>query len=50
MAPEYAIRGYLIDKVDAYSFGVVASEIVSRKKKQKLQAIGRVCLPPWRVR
>ena len=46
MAPEYAIRGYLIDKADAYNFGVVASEIVSGKKQQKLQAIGRVCLPP----
>jgi hypothetical protein len=29
MAPEYAMRGYLIDKVDVYIFGVVALEIVS---------------------
>ncbi|KAF8024185.1 hypothetical protein BT93_F1393 [Corymbia citriodora subsp. variegata] len=31
MAPEYAMRGYLTDKVDVYSFGVVALEIVSGK-------------------
>ncbi|CAL5336236.1 unnamed protein product [Camellia sinensis] len=29
MAPEYAIRGYLTDKADVYSFGIVAFEIVS---------------------
>ncbi|GKV45304.1 hypothetical protein SLEP1_g52409 [Rubroshorea leprosula] len=29
MAPEYAMRGYLTDKVDVYSFGIVALEIVS---------------------
>lgn len=29
MAPEYAMRGYLTDKVDVYSFGVVMLEIVS---------------------
>ncbi|KAK4275517.1 hypothetical protein QN277_018588 [Acacia crassicarpa] len=29
MAPEYALRGYLTDKADIYSFGVVALEIVS---------------------
>ncbi|GMP66048.1 hypothetical protein CsSME_00026573 [Camellia sinensis var. sinensis] len=28
MAPEYAMWGYLTDKVDVYSFGVVALEIV----------------------
>ncbi|XP_022877328.1 probable LRR receptor-like serine/threonine-protein kinase At1g53440 [Olea europaea var. sylvestris] len=31
MAPEYAMRGYLTDKADIYSFGVVALEIVSGK-------------------
>ena len=31
MAPEYATRGYLTDKADIYSFGVVALEIVSGK-------------------
>ncbi|KAL0696549.1 hypothetical protein Bca4012_063729 [Brassica carinata] len=28
MAPEYAMRGHLTDKVDVYSFGIVALEIV----------------------
>ncbi|CAN6443561.1 unnamed protein product [Victoria cruziana] len=31
MAPEYATRGYLTDKADVYSFGIVALEIVSGK-------------------
>ena len=29
MAPEYAMRGYLTDKADVYSFGIVVLEIVS---------------------
>ncbi|XP_017641966.1 probable leucine-rich repeat receptor-like serine/threonine-protein kinase At3g14840 isoform X1 [Gossypium arboreum] len=29
MAPEYAMRGYLTDKADVYSFGIVILEIVS---------------------
>ncbi|KAK4285851.1 hypothetical protein QN277_002488 [Acacia crassicarpa] len=29
MAPEYAMHGYLTDKADIYSFGIVALEIVS---------------------
>ncbi|KAE9617051.1 putative protein kinase RLK-Pelle-DLSV family [Lupinus albus] len=29
MAPEYAMHGYLTDKADVYSFGLVALEIVS---------------------
>ncbi|KAK0602096.1 hypothetical protein LWI29_030289 [Acer saccharum] len=29
MAPEYAMRGYLTNKADVYSFGIVALEIVS---------------------
>ncbi|GAU31599.1 hypothetical protein TSUD_54230 [Trifolium subterraneum] len=29
MAPEYAMHGYLTDKADVYSFGIVAFEIVS---------------------
>ncbi|KAK1399190.1 putative leucine-rich repeat receptor-like serine/threonine-protein kinase [Heracleum sosnowskyi] len=29
MAPEYAMKGYLTDKADVYSFGIVALEIVS---------------------
>ncbi|KAL3646230.1 hypothetical protein CASFOL_011410 [Castilleja foliolosa] len=31
MAPEYAMRGYLTDKADVYSFGIVLLEIVSGK-------------------
>ncbi|CAI8593297.1 unnamed protein product [Vicia faba] len=29
MAPEYAMHGYLTDKADVYSFGIVALEVVS---------------------
>ncbi|KAL5716588.1 hypothetical protein ACHQM5_018256 [Ranunculus cassubicifolius] len=31
MAPEYAMKGYLTDKVDVYSFGVVVLEVISGK-------------------
>ncbi|WVZ00672.1 hypothetical protein V8G54_026741 [Vigna mungo] len=31
MAPEYAMHGYLTEKADVYSFGIVALEIVSGK-------------------
>ncbi|KMZ73976.1 putative Protein kinase [Zostera marina] len=31
MAPEYAMRGYLTDKADVYSFGIVVLEIISGK-------------------
>ncbi|XP_027927403.1 probable leucine-rich repeat receptor-like serine/threonine-protein kinase At3g14840 isoform X1 [Vigna unguiculata] len=31
MAPEYAMHGYLTDKADVYSFGIVALEIISGK-------------------
>ncbi|RDX62657.1 putative LRR receptor-like serine/threonine-protein kinase, partial [Mucuna pruriens] len=31
MAPEYAMHGYLTDKADVYSFGIVALEIVCGK-------------------
>ncbi|CAI8593285.1 unnamed protein product [Vicia faba] len=31
MAPEYAMHGYLTDKADVYSFGIVVLEIVSGK-------------------
>ncbi|KAL3633887.1 hypothetical protein CASFOL_022649 [Castilleja foliolosa] len=31
MAPEYAMRGYLTDKADVYSFGIVLLEIISGK-------------------
>ncbi|XP_022870375.1 probable LRR receptor-like serine/threonine-protein kinase At1g29720 [Olea europaea var. sylvestris] len=35
MAPEYALWGYLTDKVDVYGFGVMALEIVSGKSNSK---------------
>jgi hypothetical protein len=31
MAPEHAMHGYLRDKADVYSFGIVALEIASGK-------------------
>ncbi|KAK7244116.1 hypothetical protein RIF29_38934 [Crotalaria pallida] len=35
MAPEYAMHGYLTDKADVYSFGIVALEIVCGKSNTK---------------
>jgi len=32
LAPEYAIRGQLTEKVDVYSFGVLVLEIMSGRK------------------
>jgi serine/threonine protein kinase len=32
LAPEYATRGQLTEKVDVYSFGVLVLEIVSGRK------------------
>ncbi|KAK2985858.1 hypothetical protein RJ640_018724 [Escallonia rubra] len=37
MAPEYAMRGYLTDKADVYSFGIVALEIVSGRSNTTRQ-------------
>lgn len=37
MAPEYAMRGYLTDKVDVYSFGIVLLEIVSGKSNSSIK-------------
>ncbi|KAB2623546.1 LRR receptor-like serine/threonine-protein kinase [Pyrus ussuriensis x Pyrus communis] len=37
MAPEYALRGHLTDKVDVYSFGIVVLEIISGKKSSTQQ-------------
>ena len=37
MAPEYAMHGYLTDKADVYSFGIVALEIVSGKSNTPSQ-------------
>ncbi|KAL9664545.1 hypothetical protein QQ045_019949 [Rhodiola kirilowii] len=38
MAPEYAMRGYLTDKADVYSFGIVALEIVSGRSNTSYQS------------
>ncbi|KAB5521333.1 hypothetical protein DKX38_025652 [Salix brachista] len=38
MAPEYAMRGYLTDKADVYSLGIVALEIVSGKSNTSHRA------------
>lgn len=40
MAPEYATRGYLTDKADVYSFGIVILEIVSGKSNTKIIPTG----------
>ncbi|XP_073297838.1 probable leucine-rich repeat receptor-like serine/threonine-protein kinase At3g14840 [Primulina huaijiensis] len=37
MAPEYAMRGYLTDKADVYSFGIVLLEIVSGRSNTSLR-------------
>ncbi|KAG9134449.1 hypothetical protein Leryth_019696 [Lithospermum erythrorhizon] len=37
MAPEYAMHGYLTDKADVYSFGIVALEIVSGKSNTSIK-------------
>ncbi|XP_057958034.1 probable leucine-rich repeat receptor-like serine/threonine-protein kinase At3g14840 isoform X2 [Malania oleifera] len=38
MAPEYAMHGYLTDKADVYSFGIVALEIVSGRRNTSYRA------------
>ncbi|XP_050371082.1 probable leucine-rich repeat receptor-like serine/threonine-protein kinase At3g14840 [Argentina anserina] len=40
MAPEYAMRGYLTDKADVYSFGIVVLEIVSGRSNTTYRAKG----------
>ncbi|XP_048492453.1 probable leucine-rich repeat receptor-like serine/threonine-protein kinase At3g14840 isoform X2 [Beta vulgaris subsp. vulgaris] len=48
MAPEYAMRGYLTDKADVYSFGVLALEIVAGRSNMKFQPSGDpFCLLDW---
>ncbi|XP_057724098.1 probable leucine-rich repeat receptor-like serine/threonine-protein kinase At3g14840 [Arachis stenosperma] len=37
MAPEYAMHGYLTDKADVYSFGIVALEIITGKTNTTLR-------------
>ncbi|XP_037493924.1 probable LRR receptor-like serine/threonine-protein kinase RFK1 isoform X4 [Jatropha curcas] len=48
MAPEYALWGYLTDKADVYSYGVVALEIVSGKNNNNFMPSNHcVCLLDW---
>ncbi|KAK4491621.1 hypothetical protein RD792_002376 [Penstemon davidsonii] len=48
MAPEYALWGYLTDKVDVYSFGVVILEIVSGQSNNNyMPSLKFICLLDW---
>nr|XP_043609570.1 probable LRR receptor-like serine/threonine-protein kinase RFK1 [Erigeron canadensis] len=48
MAPEYALWGFLSDKADVYSFGVLALEIVSGKNNTSyIPGDGCICLLDW---
>ncbi|KAI3466775.1 hypothetical protein Pfo_023438 [Paulownia fortunei] len=48
IAPEYALWGYLTDKVDVYSFGIVILEIVSGKSNNNyMPSHNFVCLLDW---
>ncbi|CAN0921625.1 Probable LRR receptor-like serine/threonine-protein kinase At1g53440 [Linum grandiflorum] len=48
MAPEYATRGYLTDKADVYSFGIVVLETVSGRSNTSYRLKGEnVYLVDW---
>nr|KJB84216.1 hypothetical protein B456_N011100 [Gossypium raimondii] len=48
LAPEYAMRGHLTEKVDVFSFGVVALEIITgRPNSDNRLEDGRVYLLNW---
>lgn len=48
MAPEYALWGYLTDKADVYSFGIVVLELVAGKSNMKSSLNeDYVCLLDW---
>ncbi|MQL95479.1 hypothetical protein Taro_028145 [Colocasia esculenta] len=47
MAPEYAMKGYLTDKADVYSFGIVILEIVSGKSNSDYQPAELCDLLDW---
>lgn len=48
MAPEYALWGFLSDKADVYSFGVLALEIVSGKNNTGyIPRDDCICLLDW---
>ncbi|KAK9064304.1 hypothetical protein SSX86_015684 [Deinandra increscens subsp. villosa] len=51
MAPEYALWGYLSDKADVYSYGVVLLEIVSGKNNTSYIPTNEcICLLDWACR
>ncbi|KAK1426484.1 hypothetical protein QVD17_15158 [Tagetes erecta] len=51
MAPEYALWGFLSDKADVYSFGVLALEIVSGKNNTGyIPRDDCICLLDWACR
>ncbi|KAI4370998.1 hypothetical protein MLD38_019279 [Melastoma candidum] len=50
MAPEYALWGFLTQKADVYSFGVMALEIVSGKSNCDYTSDDYVCLMHWACR
>ncbi|XP_076957103.1 putative LRR receptor-like serine/threonine-protein kinase RFK1 [Bidens hawaiensis] len=51
MAPEYALWGYLSDKADVYSYGVVLLEIVSGKNNNSYEPTNDcICLLDWACR
>ncbi|KAK1422755.1 hypothetical protein QVD17_18041 [Tagetes erecta] len=51
MAPEYALWGYLSDKADVYSYGVVLLEIVSGKNNNSYMPTNDcICLLDWACR
>ncbi|KAK6934117.1 Serine-threonine/tyrosine-protein kinase, catalytic domain [Dillenia turbinata] len=47
MAPEYAMRGYLTDKADVYSFGIVALETVSGRSNTSYKRKDDFFLLDW---
>lgn len=48
LAPEYATLGQLSDKVDVYSFGVLALEVVSGRKNINFDVpISEAYLTDW---
>ncbi|KAG0603772.1 hypothetical protein M758_10G119500 [Ceratodon purpureus] len=47
MAPEYATRGQVSDKIDVFSFGVLALEVVSGRKNISFNGISSLALVCW---
>jgi hypothetical protein len=48
LAPEYATRGQVSDKVDVFSFGVLALEVVSGRRNISLEVpVDKTYLTDW---